>query len=912
MIEGKLQGMKRLFLFCVATWCFLCMPALAQSKSTSAVTAEAHAGGISSYTLSNGFKIILIPYPSAPNTRVELLVRSGSKLEGYGETGMAHLLEHMLFKGAGDRQNIKDDLTKLGARYNGTTSQDRTNYFETVDADPQKIDQLIHIEADRFIRARFTAADLASEMTVVRNELENSEKEPSQLVLSALARHGFNWHGYSRATIGSRSDIEGASFAALQAFHRKHYRPDNAALIISGKFEPQRVLALASQLFAVAQNPPLEKPANWTLESSQTATTKSEISLSAGTTIAASAWKLPGVKERDAHALDLAAATVCDGDWGSLRKDIVLERKLAVSASCFTWNQTDYGRFIVFARADQKANADALSQELVKHIQDAAARGVSQAQLDRARLSELNKFQNALTSHEAVARLVSEAEAAGDWRLFLWERDVIASVTLDEANAALKKWLVPTNRNDVVLRHAEASSPLVLPKPTSAEARVKGQSWPNLLSAADPAPTSLLEIAKSTVRFDLGGQNVKAALIQRQTQGDRVWLSLENDYGNFEQLKNRKTSCDAASALMAYGGNGMTRDALSARMEKLQAIWQVNLAGIYLEVPRKNFAEAFQLLMSSWADPLMPVVEFGRYKASRIAALEAGLLNPIAMADNDVRLRFDNFPGGHWGQPKTYPKLIQEAKNLNYQEVLKCSQDFAKLSQARVGVVGNISAQDMKDLWAKTGLKNSAPSTYERVPMPSAPATVDVKQILVAMPDKTNAKVTGTTVVPIQSKSEDFPALQLAVFALGGNSSSLIWQQLRETQGLAYSSGMQLAASSFDDRSTIQLYATASSSNADKALASLQAVLSKVLTEGLTSEQLEKAKSAWMQKRKVSLGDESQFASILVNALYDGRDFEAIANLDEKINGVDRTQANAAIRKYVDPSKLLWAVGKGE
>jgi zinc protease len=107
--------------------------------------------------LSNGFKIILIPFPSASNTRVELLVKSGSKFEGYGETGMAHLLEHMLFKGAGNRKNIKDDLTKLGASYNGTTTADRTNYFETVDPDPKKIDDLIRIEADRFIRAKFTA-----------------------------------------------------------------------------------------------------------------------------------------------------------------------------------------------------------------------------------------------------------------------------------------------------------------------------------------------------------------------------------------------------------------------------------------------------------------------------------------------------------------------------------------------------------------------------------------------------------------------------------------------------------------------------------------------------------------------------------------------------------------------------------
>lgn len=904
--------MKRFLVLCTAYFLFTSSFVFAQFSLPQHVRLDAEAGGISSYKLPNGFKIILIPYPSAHNTRVELLVRSGSKLEGYGETGMAHLLEHMLFKGAGNRKNIKDDLTSLGAIYNGTTNKDRTNYFETVDADPKKIDELIRIEADRFIRARFTAEDLASEMTVVRNELENSEKDASQVVLSALARSGFNWHGYSRSTIGSRSDIEGASFTALQAFHRKHYRPDNAALIISGKFEAKRVLATASNFFAVAKNPSLEKPASWTIESPQTALNKTELALSAGTTVVASAWKLPGMKERDAHALDLAAAFICDSDWGSLRKDIVLERKLAVSASCFTWVQTDYGRFISFARADQKANADELSQEISKHIQDAAMRGTSQEQLERSRLAELNKFQNALDSHESVAGLVSDAEAAGDWRLFLWMRDVVSSVTLQEANDALKKWVVSFNRNDVVLKHSDAAKPLVFPTPTSAETRVTGQTWPNLLSSADPAPTNLLEISKATIRFSLDEQRVQVALIKRKTQGDKVWLSMENDYGNPTQLKNRKVSCDAASSLMAYGGNGMDRNVLSSKMEKLKATWNIGLSGIYIEVPRENFAETFEILISIWADPLMPVSEFDRYKAARIASLEASLKNPITMADNQVRLRFDNYPEGHWSKPKTYPVLIQEVKNLTHEDVLKCTRDFAKVSHTRIGVVGNLSADEFKDLWSKRELKNSASSTYERETAPVAPTHVDVTQITVMMPDKTNARVTGTTVVPINFNTEDFPALQLAVYVLGGNSSSLIWQQLRETEGLAYSSGMKVAASYFEDRSTIQLYATSSSSNADKVVASLKSVLSKVITEGFSLEQVEKAKSAWIQKRKSTFGDESEFVSTLVDSLYDGQDFGAISMFDEKIKGITQAQATAAIRKYVDQSKLIWAVGKGE
>jgi zinc protease len=897
-------GITLALVFCGAS-------AVAQTDRASHARLDAEAAGLSSYRLNNGFKIILIPFPSANNTRVELLVRSGSKFEGYGETGMAHLLEHMLFKGAGKRKNIKDDLTKLGASYNGTTTADRTNYFESVESDPLKVDELIRIEADRFIRAQFTAADLASEMTVVRNELENSERDPSRVVFNALARSGFNWHGYARSTIGARSDIEGASFAALQAFHRKHYRPDNAALIVSGSFDKARVLSLASQLFSVAKNPSIDKPADWTLETPEAVTHKTELFLSAGTTVVASAWKLPSMKERDAHALELASDAICDAEWGSLRKDIVLNRKLAVSASCFTWVQSDYSRFLAFSKADQNANAQDISQAVIQHIQEAAAQGVSQESLERARLSALNEFEKALDSHESVADLVSQSETAGDWRLFLWTRDVITSVTLEEANQALKKWVVPLNRSDVLLRHAEQATPLEFPKPTQALKRVTGQVWPSILTTADPAPKSLLEISKATLRFDLDGQQSQAALISRKTQGDKVWLMMDNDYGNFDSLKNRKTACDAASTLMKFGGNGLDRDALSARMEKLQATWQLSLDGIGLEVPRKNFAEAFQTLFAVWADPLMPAQEFERYKASQMAAYQAALKDPIRVADSEVRLRFDNYPDGHANKPKSLTASMEDAKNLSYEDTLRCARDFAKLSHARLGVVGNVSVADVKEVWAKKVATKPSSFAYERVPMPTVPVSVNVTPIQVVMPDTTKAMVVGTAVVPIHKNSDDFAALQLAVYAMGGNSSSLIWTQLREVQGLAYSSGMQLAASSFEARSTIMLYATSSSGNADKALSSLKSVLAKVLKDGFSADQIAQAKAAWAQRRKSTLGDESGFARKLAEGLYDGFDFAAIAKFDDTIANLSHSQATAAIRKYLNASNLVWSTGKG-
>ena len=892
------------FLFLSTPWAF------ADTGVAKSSVVQVSAGGMSAYTLANGFKIILIPFPTASNVRVELLVKTGSKLEGYGETGMAHLLEHMLFKGAGSRKNIKEDLTALGASWNGTTNADRTNYFETLSSDPEKLDEVIRLEADRFIHAKFTKADLDSEMTVVRNELENSERNPSRLVMDALARNTFIWHGYSRSTIGARTDIENTSYEALRAFHRKHYRPDNAALIVSGNFDVQRVVALTTKLFSAAKNPSTAKPRNWTFDSPQALTQRSELYASVGTTVVASAWKLPGLSERDAHALDLAVTAVCDADWGSLRKELVTNRGLAVTASCSTSTEADYSRLMAFAKAGQDADAQTLSNELIRHIQDMANKGVTQEQLERARLSEMNQIERAFDAHESIARIVSQYEVAGDWRLMFWVRDVVKSLQLEEANAALKKWVVATNRSDVLLRHTEATSPLVITPPALASTRVEGKSWPSIFSDADPAPKSLVELSKSTRSFVLDGDKASASLIRRKTQGDKVWLVLENDYGTAETLSHRKNACTAASYLMGFGGGGLTRDVLSRRMEELKATWNLRLSGMSMEVPRKNLDKVFEILFSVWSEPLLPLNEFESYKSGLLASYESQLKSPVALADNATRLRFDNFPKGHWSKPKTYEEQIADAKSLSYEDVQRCVKDFAKISHARVGVVGNLHEQDIRALWVKAALTNSE-MKYQRIADPTAPTKVDTALIRVDKPDTPNARVLGVAVVALSRQSKDFPALQLAVEVMGGNASSLIWKELREKDGLAYSTGMQVSGSMMDDRTTIQLYATSASAQADKAMEKLKMVLQRVLDEGLSDADIARAKKTWVERRKAFLGRESNFASTLADALLDGYDFLARAKFDESIEQVTAKQATDVLRKYLLQAPIVWAVGQG-
>ena len=190
--------------------------------------------GITEYRLANGLQVLLFPDPSKQTITVNVTYKVGSRHENYGETGMAHLLEHLVFKGTPKHPNIPQELTERGARPNGSTWTDRTNYFETFAATEDNLRWALDLEADRMVNSFIAKKDLDSEMTVVRNELESGENSPTGVLLDRVMSTAYLWHNYGKSTIGSRSDLENVPIDRLQAFYRTHYQPDNAVLLVAG------------------------------------------------------------------------------------------------------------------------------------------------------------------------------------------------------------------------------------------------------------------------------------------------------------------------------------------------------------------------------------------------------------------------------------------------------------------------------------------------------------------------------------------------------------------------------------------------------------------------------------------------------------------------------------------------------
>ena len=590
----------------------------------------------------------------------------------------------------------------------------------------------------------------------------------------------------------------------------------------------------------------------------------------------------------------------------------MLERKIAVSTSCNTHTQPDYSLLVGFATAGKEADAEVLSRALREHVEAIAAQGVSQEQLERARLEELNAFERLENNHEQLAHLLSAGEVAGDWRLFFWQRDVIKSITLDEANAALKKFTVSVNRSDVLLRHADGIVAPQIAKPVEASTLVASKEWPTIAKLADPTPASAGELAKATVNIPLKGTRARAALISRRTQGDRAWLELHNDYGNESALAKRQAACSMAGHLMAYGGAGLSRDQLNARLEALQAQWSLSLGGISIEAPRHNIDAALDILLAVWAAPALPENEFARIKASTIAMLEAGLKDPATVASSITHLRFDNYPAQHPFKPRSLEQQLAESRAVNFADVAACAADFSGIAQVRLAMVGAFSPQDVQAVWSKVTKLPGAKIPYARVTDVAAPTTVDTTPVKVSMPEKPNATIAGLALLPIIDDSPDFPALRIAVKVLGGDADSRIWLRLREREGLAYSAGVSLSGNHFEPRSSLSIQASAASGKADAALSSLKDELSRALKEGFSEQEVARAKRTWLQERKTSLRAEQSFAGSLAQGLYHGRDYAWLAQYDEKISRLSATEVTQALRKYLADAPIVWMIGRGD
>ncbi|HEY6573129.1 MAG TPA: pitrilysin family protein, partial [Candidatus Eisenbacteria bacterium] len=366
--------------------------------------------GITEYHLSNGMRVLLFPDPSKQTATVNITYLVGSRHEGYGETGMAHLLEHLLFKGSKKHPDIYQELTSHGSRPNGTTWFDRTNYFETFAATDENLEWALDLEADRMVNSFIAKKDLDSEMTVVRNEFEIDENDSRAILTERVYSTAYLWHNYGKSTIGARSDIEGVPIERLQAFYRKWYQPNNAILVVAGKFDEAKTLRTIEKKYGVLprSKTPIER--TYTVEPVQDGERTVTLRRVGDTKVASAAYHVPAGSDPEFAAVSVLSFILGDEPSGRLYKALV-ETKKAATISVDATEFRDPGLLYADATTTSDGSIEEARDIMIRTLEGFAAAPPTEQEVARARDNLLKRWDLTIRDSQRAALQLSEWSA---------------------------------------------------------------------------------------------------------------------------------------------------------------------------------------------------------------------------------------------------------------------------------------------------------------------------------------------------------------------------------------------------------------------------------------------------------------------------------------------------------------------
>ena len=565
----------------------------AADPPTKIVTIE----GITEYQLDNGLRILLFPDESAPNVTVNLTVLVGSRHEGYGEAGMAHLLEHMLFKGTPTHRNIPKALRERGATFNGTTWVDRTNYFETMEGTDANLEFGIRLEADRLLNSYVKREDLLSEMTVVRSEFEAGENNPQIILSQRMLSAAYAWHNYGKLTIGNRSDIERVPIDRLQAFYRKHYQPDDCMLVVAGRFDEAKALSYIAKYFGPLEKPARKLDATYTEEPPQDGERRVVLRRVGRIGVVGLVYHVPAGPHPDFAAMQVLSSVLASEPSGRLYKALIPTKKCtSVGGIAFSWH--DPGVLEIIAQADRDSSLESVRDAMTQVVENVARQKITQAEVERAKRELLAERDLLMTNSNRIGVVLSEWAGMGDWRLFFLHRDRLAQVTADDVNRVAAQYLVPSNRTVGLYIPTDKAERAPIPAAPPVETLVKDYRGSKAITAGevfDPTPAN---IERRVERFTLP-TGLKVALLPKKTRGESVVVHLTLRYGNEDIMRGHTSATQFLATLMERGTKKYTRQQIQDELNKLSA--SLNTGGLLgdatfqIEAKKKTFPQALAL-----------------------------------------------------------------------------------------------------------------------------------------------------------------------------------------------------------------------------------------------------------------------------------------------------------------------------
>ena len=904
------------------------------------VAKKASMGGITEYSFPNGLKVLLYPDPANPKVTVNVTYLVGSRHEGYGETGMAHLLEHMDFIETTNGRQIKKEIVDRGANWNGTTSFDRTNYYETITATDDNLKWALGLEADRMVNVKFTKQILDTEMTVVRNEFERGENSPQSVLRERVEATAYLWHNYGKSTIGSKEDIERVPVERLAAFYHKFYRPDNAVLTITGRLDESKALAMVAETMGRIPRPSTPVEPTYTVEPPQDGQRYVELRRVGEGQEVVLAYHAVAAGHPDEAALQVLAGIMSGGGGGGrggrggfgggaaegrLAKALV-DNKKAESASMNFRAQHDPGLVMLSATLSRDQSLDEAKKIMMQTLEGVVSEPPTKDEVDRVKSRLARMLERNLSDPQSLATgALNEAIAEGDWRLMFLQHDWIEKVTPEDVVRVARTYFKPSNLTVGYYIPDAAPDRTVVPAEPDLEATLR--NYKSTVTVAhgevfDPTPAN---IEARTVRAKLAN-GMKVVMLPKKTEGDRVDAVIELRFGDAVSLKGRNEAAQLAGSLLGRGTKTHTRQQLQEIMRQLDATITasggggggfgggrggrggggagggISSASANISAPRANFDQALRLAVEMLKEPAYADTDFDQVKTARVKALDNPQTEPTQLAAETLQRHLSPWAPGDVMYMQTREEQAAAVKKVTLEDVRQFHDRFYGANYGVLAVVGPVEQAAIAKLAGELlGNWNTA-MAYKPIVAPYKSAAAINRKI--ETPDKANAQFEAGLRFQLSENDPDYPAMLLAGYMFGGPITSHVSDRIRNREGLSYGANARIAVPTEGDSSMLSATISLNPQNGPKVESSFVDELAKTLREGFTATEVTEAKKAYLQSRIVQRSQDAALLSLLATNEQHGRTMRWDEQVEQRIQALTPEQIAAAFRKHIDPKEL--------
>lgn len=875
---------------------------------------------IEEYKLENGFRIILAQNDKENKVFMNTIYLTGSLNDPQGKGGLAHLLEHLAFKGT---ENIQGEefqrrLDQYTLMTNASTDYYSTKYTNIIRPEQNSINQVIHLEAERMDKLVLQEKFVPSEISIVKREREVRMDQPFSVLMDQMWKSAYGNQYLGRLPIGDLKELQSIKMDELNKFYRTWYAPNNAVMVISGKFDKTEVLKQIDQNFSSisARQIPAQTQVP-VLDSSQIK--QRNFLVQKGSEFAKFNIYLNGRNEKIKSALALSPALYSMQPSGHLYQSIV-ETGLSTGVQATTWLDQDFN--LVFIGAIYAPNHDP------KKVKAALISGVEKGQpfneteLNRVKNLIQNQADSILSNAAALGGRLSDYYVSyqGDWTQYFSDLQRVKNLKLDEVNRTLTEFLVPEHRisGDIqptpedqkkALQQQAAEPAKTLDQTDSKEEPLKDKVEYQY-EVAEYVKTSknyLLATEKKIQRGKLKN-GIQYAFYPTSTRDDKTYATISVDFGTEKSLFNQGEVLDLMAYLMLRGSDQYTLQEIAdksiAAGGGATAIASGNGITIQIVAKKDKFEDFFKFMLAVLKNPKFEQSQFDLIKSQSLSVLDRPYTEPETVAALTISRILETYQPGDLRYHFEPDLAKQQMQATTVEKVKQLYQNFFISNHAQIAITGDYQAATMLQLIQQELGSWKAKLPYQR--LSSDYQAYSAQKIHALSEQREFGNYQAILTFPAGADHPDAPALIVFSYILGDSQlSSRLAQELREKNALVYSFGSGLNLDDWVNSGALTIEANYTAGKSTQVSQGVYKVLNDLLSQGVTEQELEAAKANILKKRVTALEDERNIHQMLTPQLERNRDLLFREKRDQALEKLTKADVDAVIKKYIKLDQLV-------